>query len=726
MKPPRPPSPTSMPSVVVLIPGRDGDLAGMQPSSTSPSKQQHTLRQATIPPSVPSRSLSPSESTSSSLAAPSASHTSRPSSSKPRRPLHVSTSSASLSSSSSLSRQPSSSSSTSSSPVSHGSQRSRKGHHDNPIDFSNPFGSDAYMSSKRSPATGRDLYTCLWRLRDKKGVLDPNGHMFCSCQLMTADLLAKHVLTQHIVAVQPNSTHPVQPKIACKWGGCFNRHYDAPGLAAHLVHDHFTHQMGLKYACVVQHCSIKTILTSHEALERHHTQYHSSATQTNLIRPIWQPTRALKDDKRASQLLAAIRKLDAVGPTVPRISVSDGANPTFTPSSERARTIRAIHLKQKYFDPFDLRPGQGQDGQPWIRFYKRIQKCSEYDADLQAAHDAIFRATTYDELDLVRLQLQEFDGVDLAHDSMLHSIENGLQQAQLYEVNRPSSHQQKNRIRTHHLPLPPQTGVQVLLPASLTESRVESISAASLASIERELSFDASMSKQYRWVDTVLKMGPNKATKGAATSTDDFDDNPASEEVLQDWAPPLRLEPYHTFSRCRFPTAEEETASQGMQRAIRRRAALNPRNVSNSSSLSTLTSRSSSQSRQAPSSSLTPLSHLGFLSLDMAPSRIKRELENDDDSTQIDGCQSDLLPPTSRIKLEDDASCFIDLTSDSDDEMLPPSIKSTRTPVDQMRSISPNPVFVELESNTLVETSPSVDRWKAEHCLTSFSQQSAH
>ncbi|SPO21726.1 uncharacterized protein UTRI_01211_B [Ustilago trichophora] len=711
-----------MPSVVVLIPGRDGDLAGTQPSLTSPSKQPHSLSQATTPPSVPSRSSPPSKSTASSLAAPSVSYTSRPPSSRPRQPLHVSTSSASLSFSSSLSRQPSSSSSTSSSSVSNGSQRSRKAHHDTPIDISDPFGSDAYMSSRRSPATGQDLYTCLWRLRDKKGVLDPKGHTFCGCQLMTADLLAKHVLTQHIVAAQPYSTHSVQRKIACKWGGCFNRHYDPPGLAAHLVHDHFTHQMGLKYACVAQHCSIKTVLTSHEALERHHTQYHSSATQSNQIRPFWQPTRALKDNKRASQLLAAIQKLDAAGSTVPRIPVSDSANPRFTPSSQRARMVRAINLKQKCFDPFDLRPGQGQDGQPWIRFYKRIQKCSEYDADLQAAHDAVFRATSYDELDLDRLHSQACDGVDLAHNSTLWAIEKGLQEAQLYQVDQPSSQQQK---KSHHLSLPPETGGQVLLPPSSPESRVESISAASLASVEREMSFDASMSKQYRWVDSVIKMAPRKAAKGATTSTH-FDDNSDSEEVLQDWAPPLRLQPYHTSSRCRFPIAEEETACQGRQRAIRRRAPQNPRNVSKSSSLSTQTSRSSSLSRQAPSSSLTPLSHLGVLSLDAAPLRFKRELQ-DDDSTLLDGRESDLLPPTSRIKLEEDAECFIDLTSDSGDETLPQSIKSSPTPVDEMRSITPLPVFVELESNALVETSPNLDRHKAagkvEHCLTSISQQ---
>lgn len=556
------------------------------------------------------------------------------------------------------------------------------------------------MSSKRSPPDGQDFYLCRWRLRDKKGVLDPNGHTFCNSQLMTADLLARHVLSQHVEAAEQPATDVSWRKIACKWDSCFNRHYDPSGLAAHLVYDHFTQQMGLKYACVAQRCTVKTVLTSLEALERHHAQYHSGSTHSDQIRPVWKPVRSLKDSKGASNLLAAIRKLDTRGPTIPKIPVSDHANPNFAPITQKARTLNAIEFKRKYFDPLLVQPGPGQDGEPWNHLYRRVQKNMDHDASVRAAHDAIFCATDYDQQDLDRLCSDGLGYVELTDDTTIEAIQLGLERAQLYDRHTPSAHRQDKLPPIKHLRLRSEGECEVAVLECQAEQLVETIGPKSLASIEREMDFDASLSKQRRWVDTVLKLGPvtTNSHRGSAADVD-----PGLEVASQDWAPPLRLDPYHPSSRCRF-AIDEDNDSDEKPRAIRR----NTRFKQEEQSLTSPTASSSSSSRNSPrarclSSSLTPPPDSTPLQPFFDSARVKRELDHNDGSL-LNGSE----PPRSRIKLEEgETNILIDLTGDSEGEGVGESLAPTIQP----RSVTPYSVFVELEPNALIETSPGLHRF---------------
>ncbi|SNX82533.1 uncharacterized protein MEPE_01239 [Melanopsichium pennsylvanicum] len=659
-----------MPSVVVLIPANDGDFAPTHSALTSPSKQTFISHRTSAPSTSHSSSFS-SFSSSHSSSSPSKSNPSlvtlstripvQSGTSQSPRPLFASSSSSSPTHAFPLLHQPSNSSSTSTSSTT--SHRSRSSHHHRSVDLADPFGSDAYNSAKRYPATGQGLYTCQWRLRDKKGVLDPNGHQFCDVQLMTADLLAKHVLTQHSSFDSHVPNYAVQCKVACKWGGCFNRHYDTPGLAAHLVHDHFTQQMGLKYACIAKQCPIKTILTSHNALERHQFQYHSGPT---LLRPVWQPQRALQNNERTSQLLALFKKLDTAGPSIPKMPVSDSANPKRDRITAKVRLAREAELKRRCFDSLEVRPGQGQIGEPWIRFHNRGRKFIEYEASLQAAENAIFHATIFDQDDLDTLRQAGDVCIELEGDATFRAIEWGLERAQLYDRPDSSPHQQRRPLHTSRLTLP--TDIQCAIPVTEAppEHLFERIGAASLAAIENEMRFDAALSKQRRWANKVLKIGPAGAKNGTATSTPDLDDQ--SDDDSDDWAPPLRLEPHHPSSRSKFAVDEDATCHE-VPRAIRRRTDME---AETEFQVSSWPAKSSSLTSPIERSfSLTPISRLESVEPPIASSRIKREFQVDGDTALTNGSE----PPTSRMKIKDKKTSYIDLTDPTAD-----SVEETKTP----------------------------------------------
>ncbi|CBQ70559.1 hypothetical protein sr12455 [Sporisorium reilianum SRZ2] len=603
-----------MPSLIVLIPGTGGDTPTQRSSAApSPVRQRKPL------------SLPTSSSSSVVVSIPAL-----PSSS--RRTLQPSSSSSSLSSSSLLRNHSGSSSSASSSTSEPSSSRHRKGRHDRPIDISNPFGDDVYNSAKRIAPFGQAVYSCRWRLRDKKGVLDPNGHQYCDAQLMTPDLLARHVLTQHIDQRSAALDPPL--KIACKWNSCFNRHYDPAGLAAHLVHDHFTNQMGLRYACVSTRCPVKTILTSFEALDRHHAQYHSGYLSSQL-RKVWQPRRPHKDPRKAAKLLAALRKLDAMHSRA-SIPVSVDANPKLAPVDPRVRRLRHTELKRRFMDPLNVELGEAQQGQPWIRLQKRIDKRTQHEASRQAADDAILRATDYDQNDLGRVAPV---CVETPGDPTLRAIEDGLQSAQLYHTGRASSSKLMAR-KPPDLTLPPEGDAQVVL--SEGEGWEDSIGAASLHSIERQMRFDAALSKQQRWADRVLRgsVAPKLAAAQDPAADEDSDDERA------DWVSPLPLVPYHPAARSRFALVEDSDATP---RAMLHHPPQSNPHAPSSGHTSPTSSRLTSPTATSRTSSLTPIS-------DPTPDRLKRHRDHDDTSLHE--------PPASRLKLEE---AYIDLTRSSDD-----------------------------------------------------------
>ena len=549
---------SSMPSVVVLIPKTEPNAANTRTASASPKRapfaslQSHPRSSSASALTSISRSSSP-PSRPSTLAL----HSSRASPSKLRRSLLTSSSSssasASISSHSLAQHHSGSSSSSSNASLSSSKPRHsiRSSQYAAPIDPTDPFGpDDVYMSSKRSPGDGHGLYVCQWRLRDKKDLLDAKGHKYCHCELTTADLLAKHVLSTHMVT-DVESRQVSKQKTACKWGTCLNRHYDPAGLAAHVVRDHMTYQLGLKYACIVKTCTTKAILTSLDALDSHHARYHASSMGKEPLRPICQPLPTSKGEPRASQLLATLRKLDTTGGPSFRIPVSARANPRVIPVSERARSIREIKFKKRYLDPVDVRPGEGQDGQPWLRLHKRLQRSTVYWNSVKAADEALFRAVDYNLADLEELHREPTACIELEGDPTLRAIEEGVRQAQIYATSR------ERRIGIFTLTLPPSDHCQVVVNERSPQDWVESIGPLSLASIEREMNFDASLSKQRRWVDRLRKRSSIASSSNALPSCEDEGGSDVQDSAA-DWAPPLRLNPYHSSSRNRFISAIED------------------------------------------------------------------------------------------------------------------------------------------------------------------------
>lgn len=557
------------------------------------------------------------------------------------------------------------------------------------------------MSAKRSPADGQSLYVCQWRLRDKKDLLDTNGHTYCHCRLMTADLLARHVLSEHLTTDMQYGKTSAQHKTACKWGNCFNRHYDPQGLAAHVVHDHFTHQMGLKYSCIVKNCTTKTILTSLNALDSHHARYHANSIGTQPLRPIWQLVSVSSGQKPSSQLLTALRKLDsAPPPSLPHISVSARANPKLSPLSEHVRTTRELNWKRRYLDPIEVRPGEGQDGQPWIRLHKRLQQSKDYWDGVQAADDAILHAVDYTLADLGRLQAEAISSIELDGDPTLRAIERGLRQAQIY-----TSGKRGLRVPAT-LALPSPDSCYILAPEPSAEQSAEVIGPVSLTSIEREMNFDASLSKQRRWIDQLLKRGAgstnNPATAGKDTAADLDSD---IEDVTDDWAPPLRLEPYHPASRYLNVLADDDDqpAPREKPKAPRRHMEVMPEAAFSDGGSSPLSSSPSTRdgspevldNRTTSSLQLQPALESTFAAL----AGVKRERE-DDIQPLSEGHLANSWPATSKVKKEND--------------IVEPPHRHTQhgahRPVDELRSFTQAPFFIEVAPNNLVETSPTLYR----------------
>ena len=655
-------SPDSMPSVVVFIPPVADDLATSHSVLASPPKDYtypspHFELGASTSTSA---SLYPSLRSSSSAAAPqplpSASYSLLASSASPRQPSGSSSSSSAASAASS---------SSSSSHTIHNGRFGHRVHAQLPVDPADPFDavSDSYMSAKRSPPVGQALYTCRWRLRDKK-LLEAKGHTYCNCKLMTPDLLAKHALSQHIDPDPLSVKSATQGKVACKWSNCFNRHYHGPAaLAAHLIHDHLTHQMGLKYACIANECSVKTLLTSYTALVQHHARYHAGTLHAAKLRPLWQPVRAPTNEKRISRLFATLASFDAQGgfSTTPSITVSKRANPAIIPSSDRERAMDEIEYKRNYFDPIDVRPGEGQHGQPWIRLHKRLEQSTRNLESVQSAHDAILRAIDYDVRDLRGVQLDGLASIDMTGDPMLRAIEQGLREAQLYDAVVSSSPHPDPRQRdiSGNMSLPSEESCQVCIAEIPATDLVETMCPASLDSIEREMNFDASLSKQRRWVDKIFKR--NGVTRSSYPSSTSYEHDPY--DPTRDWAPPLRLDPYHPASRCRFPVPDEQhrPTSPEKPRAIRRQLEASQDDALPSGQPSSRKGRGSTPSERSQCSNAR-LSLHSSVEPASAPVRVKREREEDHSQLLARGLDFvDDEPPTAKLKGEDYTSKTLDL-----------------------------------------------------------------
>lgn len=665
----RPPSHPhhSMPSVVVLIPPSPKDRA----NDISTSASAASISAA----SSSSLSLSSTASpyASSAFASTSALHPPRTSPPKPRRSLLPSSSAPTL-------PPPSSSSSSGhgySSDSSSSGHRSRSIHTDQLIDPSNPFGVDVFESSKRVPPADQGLYVCKWRLRDKKNLFDTVGHIYCDCNLMTADLLARHVLSQHIAPARRSARHVAQPKIACRWGSCFNRHYEPSALAAHLIHDHFTVTMGLKYACIAKHCAVKTIITSHDALHRHHAAYHEDAPPKQL-RPIWKFKPPPSDNgKSADDILAALRAFDRSGQSLgPRMIVTERANPKIRVLTPEIRRMRETAFKRRFFDPQVLTSTNGQDGQPWIKLHRRLEKRNERSVTRQNIDDLILQGTEYDSDDLVDVFKEDVSVVEIPPCPRRRQLERGLQNAQLYGIKDAASSQQPKLADRLALSLPLEDVRQVVIKASPSSKLVEHICPASLSNIERKMDFDSALDKQRRWADRVLGFGP--ASLQSTRTTDAV--LPIGFPAEQ---PQLLLEQYHPASRFRYPIAEDEQPRCGKQEqphAVRPRPKVLERSVPERAASSPLTVLPTRESTAVSEDSVV-----------FAEQRCAKRMREDVPPGMLGDEEG---PPTSKPKLED----------------IPigpkPEQGELAIPMVQIPSLGSLPVLIELEPNAELKPEP--------------------
>ncbi|GAK63058.1 uncharacterized protein PAN0_002d1260 [Moesziomyces antarcticus] len=646
MRPRRSPTPPPMPALVVLVPSQDvsvPDTASSSPRRKSPSHS--SLAKASFPSKHP-RPLS-RDSTKHHLH-PSAASSSSLSSVPPSSPrLSSSSASATAGSSTSGAR-------------TKNARRSSVRYH--PIDFSNPFGEDADLSAKRAAPANQGPYTCNWRLRDKKGLLDRKGHVFCRCKLMTADLLAKHVLTHHIAPAAPSTTNQgLFRKVACRWDHCFNRHYEPSELAAHLVHDHFTHQMGLKYACLVQNCSATTLLTTRTALERHHAQYHAAHVRAAQLRPTWEPKPVEKDRKHASHLLAQLREYDALpGPSRVRIAVSDRMNPKLDVSSPAINREHAREFKKRYMNPAMIQPGPDQKGEPWLSLHRRLQRSVDVSAARQAADQAIFEGTCYDDTNLARSHACTQAVVELSEPPSLSALKQGIIAGQPYISSAASSSGAVAKPTTGEetLVLPNQP-CEVALPRISAQEGVESIGASSLASIDREMQLDDALETQRRWAQKVYKIRPppsRSIARSSGTATFDLeDDTDLDEPCLPE------IEIYHPASRVRFLSMDGARSSPPPRSSppLPFAAASGPtgsgsKTSETSSSVSTSVSTSSERSHGYVS---TPPSQYG--STETADTSISVKRERNDPFLDRSGC---VLPPTGSKRRAMQSSVYLPAT----------------------------------------------------------------
>ncbi|GAC72622.1 hypothetical protein PANT_7d00194 [Moesziomyces antarcticus T-34] len=539
MRPRRSPTPPPMPALVVLIPSTDvsvPDAASPFPRRKSPSHS--SLAKAPSPSKQPrpllrgstKHHLHPSSASSSSL------------SPFPPSSPRSSSSSASV---------------TADSSTSGGSTKSagRSSVRYHPIDFSSPFGEDADLSAKRAAPANQGPHICKWRLRDKKGLLDRKGHVFCRCKLMTADLLAKHVLTHHIPPAAPSTPdQELFRKVACRWDHCFNRHYEPSELAAHLLHHHFTHQMGLRYACLVQNCSAATLLTTRAALERRHAQYHAAYVRTAQLRPTWEPVpvrKDRKDRKHASHLLAQLRKYDALpDPFQVRIAVSDRKNPKLDVSSAAINPEHAREFKKRYMNPAMIQLGPDQKGEAWLSLHRWLQRSVDVSAARLMADQAVLEGTSYDDTDLARSHACAPPVVEISEPPSLSALKRGILAGQPYVSSAaPSSGAvAKSSTGKETLALPNQP-CEVALTQISAQVCIESIGASSLASIDREMQLDDALETQRRWAQKVYKIRPppsRSLARSATMPTSDLEDDTDGDE------PRLpRFETYHPASRIR-------------------------------------------------------------------------------------------------------------------------------------------------------------------------------
>jgi hypothetical protein len=481
---------------------------------------------------------------------------------------------------------------------------------------------------------------------------------------MTADLLAKHVLTHHIPPAAPSTTNQeLFRKVACRWDHCFNRHYEPSALAAHLVHHHFTHQMGLRYACLVQKCSATTLLTTRAALERHHAQYHAAYVRTAQLRPTWEPVpvrKDRKDRKHASHLLAQLRKYDALpDPFQVRIAVSDRKNPKLDVSSAAINPEHAREFKKRYMNPAMIQPGPDQKGEPWLSLHRWLQRSVDVSAARLMADQAVLEGTSYDDTDLARSHACAPPVVEISEPPSLSALKRGILAGQPYVSSAvPSSGAvAKSSAGKETLVLPNQP-CEVALTQTPAQVCIESIGASSLASIDREMQLDDALETQRRWAQKVYKIRPppsRSLARSATMPTSDLEDDTDGDE------PRLpRFEAYHPASRIRTMYMD------GARSSTPRSGVLLPFAASSSSTgSSSKTSEASSSVPISVSTSSgrshgyvsTPPSQYGSTETANTSNSVKRE--RDGPSLDRSGC---VLPPTGSKRRAMQSSVYLPST----------------------------------------------------------------
>ncbi len=147
-----------------------------------------------------------------------------------------------------------------------------------------------------------------------------------------------------------------------------------------------------------------------------------------------------KDRKHASHLLAQLRKYDALpDPFQVRIAVSDRMNPKLDVSSPAINREHAREFKKRYMNPAMIQPGPDQKGEPWLSLHRRLQRSVDVSAARQAADQAIFEGTSYDDTNLARSHACAPPVVELSEPPSLSALKQGIIAGQPYISSAASS-----------------------------------------------------------------------------------------------------------------------------------------------------------------------------------------------------------------------------------------------------------------------------------------------
>ncbi len=307
-------------------------------------------------------------------------------------------------------------------------------------------------------------------------------------------------------------------------------------------------------------------------------------------------------------------------------------------------------------------------------YSQEVRQAGRVLASMEEADRAVLRGTEYDEEDLERANREGLECVEIDGVPIIREIEAGMERAKLYgEEPSSPSHQTT-------LSAPSEKTVRGG-PAGSVIRRARRDTRPSITGIDRARDEVRRLPIQTAPMDRRRSQDWAKSSRAAPLPRTDLaliaDAQEKEDEAAEDWAPPLRLEPFHSAARC-WMAPSEPGQTQRPARAIRRKEGGRP------------ATHAQVKTEALPSTSERAIASHTALPLG-APISLKREREEDATSRSS---QRNAEPPATRIKLEKQIP-YIDLTaSDAESE-------TDTQPTSPLKELRPS-IYTELG------TSPSI------------------